>query len=337
MAKFVLDTSSVEGVANSISELYSSSKEIADSINGYDTNNDDNFDFKSAKESIYTNVSAASAIIEETSDYITLAIDSHTSLQDAGGSDSWSDYAGSSSGGGGYSGSSSSGGSSGNGSNNMTSSSTSTTPELLTPTEIVTDPTSIASLIATGLITQITEEEIEESTKNKTMIIVKASKSDSKSAEYLSLVASIAATYNIPVAFIDLDKEATSDKTPITQLVKNGEVLVNEEGYLNKEELKSIFDNKSETNKTKTVSDKTKKLQEKLKSMLEEEIPSNKEASSQGTSTNEETNTSQEDVSNSEGTNQTTDETTEVLTDDSLETLSPLGNDEIVTQQFYTT
>lgn len=334
MSKFVLDTSSVEGVANSISELYSSSKEIADSINGYDTSNDDDFDFKSAKESIYTNVSAASAIIEETSDYITLAIESHSSLQDAGGSDSWSDYAGSSGGSGSYGGS---GGGSGSSSSNKTSSSASSEPELLTPTEIVTDPTSVASLIAAGLISEITEENIEETSENKTMIIVKASKSDAKNAEYLSLVVSIAATYNIPVAFIDLDKEATSDKTPITQLVKNGEVLVNEEGYLNKEELKSIFDNKSETDKTKTVSDKTKKLQEKLKSMLEEEIPSNKEASSQGTSTNEETNTSQEDVSNSEGTNQTTDETTEVLTDDSLETLSPLGNDEIVTQQFYTT
>ena len=255
MSKFVLDTSSVEGIANSISSIFSNFQSLAESINGYDVSNEDNFDFKSAKEAIYTNISAAVKKVESTSDYMLLAIESHSALQDAGGD-------------GGYYGSYS-----GNGSSSSSGSYSSTTSASESSSGQSKVDLAISPLLTAGLLTEIVESEIDDISLNKTVLVLRVSKSDEKSADYIKMVTEIAAIYKIPVALIDLDKTSDKEKEPSTELIKNGQVLASQNGYLTEDEVKALFGDDIEDSKA-TIG-KGVEIQNKIKELLAKELPYN--------------------------------------------------------------
>lgn len=83
MTKFLLDTDSVESVSESIKSLSNNAKTVLNSINKYNTDNDDNFNFAGAKDAIVTNVSATYIKFRLTNRYLDAVVSTHTELQDS--------------------------------------------------------------------------------------------------------------------------------------------------------------------------------------------------------------------------------------------------------------
>ena len=115
MSKFSIDTDKVSSIASDLSNLSSSSSSIGSSVSGYDTTNEDGFDFSGAKSAIENNVEGMKTKVSNTSVLLDAVVSTHSSLQDSvssgdssGGS---SDYGSYSYGGGSYGGGSSGGGS----------------------------------------------------------------------------------------------------------------------------------------------------------------------------------------------------------------------------------
>ena len=81
MATFLLETDTVSSAASTLSSLASQITSLASSVNGYDTSNEDGFDFASAKSVIAGNIEACSTKVSNTSAVLNSVVSSHTSLQ----------------------------------------------------------------------------------------------------------------------------------------------------------------------------------------------------------------------------------------------------------------
>ncbi len=86
MATFILDCEAVTSLANSISSLSSQTENLASSIAGYDTSNEDGFDFETAKGVLQKNMEATTKKIENTVKLMNSVVESHTKLQQSLGS-----------------------------------------------------------------------------------------------------------------------------------------------------------------------------------------------------------------------------------------------------------
>lgn len=81
MAVFMLDCDSVTSTGSSINSLSSQVTAIADSVNGYDTSNEDGFDFASAKSAIASNIEACATKVTNSAALVEAVVTSHTQLQ----------------------------------------------------------------------------------------------------------------------------------------------------------------------------------------------------------------------------------------------------------------
>ena len=81
MAKFLLETDKVTEAANSINKLESDATEVSSAISGWDTSNEDGFDFDGAKSIISSNVDAIASKIKNTASALNIVVESHTDLQ----------------------------------------------------------------------------------------------------------------------------------------------------------------------------------------------------------------------------------------------------------------
>lgn len=83
MALFSLETGAVSSSASSISTLSSQVSQLSDSVSGYDTSCEDDFDFSSAKSVISNNLKACSTKLKNTSAILNCVVESHTKLQNS--------------------------------------------------------------------------------------------------------------------------------------------------------------------------------------------------------------------------------------------------------------
>lgn len=81
MSKFVLDTSGLAYVNDSITSLENEMMEIASNVSGYDVGEASEFNFSGAISCIASNIEAASEKIKNTTTLIKNVIDTHTNLQ----------------------------------------------------------------------------------------------------------------------------------------------------------------------------------------------------------------------------------------------------------------
>ena len=66
MTVFMLNTDSVTGSADSLNTIANNVKETKNSVSGYDTSNEDGFDFATAKTSIANNLDACATKVSNT-------------------------------------------------------------------------------------------------------------------------------------------------------------------------------------------------------------------------------------------------------------------------------
>lgn len=85
MAVFSIDTDKVMNVASDVDSLSSSSSSVASSVSGYDTSNEDGFDFSGAKSAIENNVDGMKVKVSNTSVLLEAVVGTHTTLQDSAG------------------------------------------------------------------------------------------------------------------------------------------------------------------------------------------------------------------------------------------------------------
>lgn len=83
MSKFVLDTDSVIGSSDVISKSATKFSKAGDSASGWNTENEDGFDFASAKSVIVKNLEECNKKALNTSEILNVVVDSHNYLQNA--------------------------------------------------------------------------------------------------------------------------------------------------------------------------------------------------------------------------------------------------------------
>ena len=83
MARFSIDTDKVENVADDISSLTSKSSGLTSNVSGYDTSNDDGFNFSSAKDSIVHNLEGVETKINNTVKMLEVIAGTHEGLQNS--------------------------------------------------------------------------------------------------------------------------------------------------------------------------------------------------------------------------------------------------------------
>ena len=81
MSLFVLETEPVTQAATSISSISKEVSSVGDTVSGYDTSCEDDFDFASPSALIASNIAACVTKMQNTQQLITTVVDSHTSLQ----------------------------------------------------------------------------------------------------------------------------------------------------------------------------------------------------------------------------------------------------------------
>lgn len=83
MAKFLLETDAVSSAASAISKTESNVTDAASTISGWDTSNEDGFNFDGAKSIISSNVEAIASKIKNVASALNIVVDSHTELQNS--------------------------------------------------------------------------------------------------------------------------------------------------------------------------------------------------------------------------------------------------------------
>ncbi len=83
MSKFSIDTDKVENVADDINGLTSRSSSITSSVSGYDTSNEDGFNFSGAKNSIVHNLEGVETKINNTVKMLNVVVGTHSGLQNS--------------------------------------------------------------------------------------------------------------------------------------------------------------------------------------------------------------------------------------------------------------
>ena len=83
MSVFTIDTSAVSSVADSINGLSSKASSISSSVSGYDTSNEDGFNFDSAKNAIENNIKGIENKISNTAKLLETVAGTHESIQNS--------------------------------------------------------------------------------------------------------------------------------------------------------------------------------------------------------------------------------------------------------------
>lgn len=81
MKTFILNCDVVTQKANEISNLSSSMRELSSKVKGYNTDNEENFNFEEAKTVIFANIRAAAKKIENTAKLMNNVVSTHEALQ----------------------------------------------------------------------------------------------------------------------------------------------------------------------------------------------------------------------------------------------------------------
>ena len=81
MSVFMVETSDLDSAASSVTSLASDLQSVSDSVNGYDTANEDGFDFDSAKSVIAGNIAACATKMGNAANILQTVSTSHTDLQ----------------------------------------------------------------------------------------------------------------------------------------------------------------------------------------------------------------------------------------------------------------
>lgn len=83
MTKFLLDTDTVSSAAGTISTLSSTISDLSSTVNGWDTSNEDGFDFDTAKATIAANIDACAAKVNKTALAMESVVEAHTQVQNS--------------------------------------------------------------------------------------------------------------------------------------------------------------------------------------------------------------------------------------------------------------
>lgn len=81
MAKFLLETDKVSSASDAISKVESKVTDVASNVSGWDTSNEDGFNFDGAKNIISSNIDAIASKIKNTALALNMIVESHTELQ----------------------------------------------------------------------------------------------------------------------------------------------------------------------------------------------------------------------------------------------------------------
>ena len=83
MQKFFLESSALESAIINLDSIYECFENICSTIDSYDVNNENNFNFSGAIKKISKNVSAMSTTINNTKGLINTVLDAHMTIQSA--------------------------------------------------------------------------------------------------------------------------------------------------------------------------------------------------------------------------------------------------------------
>ncbi len=237
MTKFLLDTGAVDSVADSLKELSTNARDVMRSVSKYDVENDDGFNFSSAKDAVSTNVSSAYIKFRLTNQYLKKVVSTHTELQESinGGGQSNNGTVSYQSGRyGGY------GGGSGGayGASGLTfNEETVTGPS---GKVFVPDAISLAvlkELLAGDLFTEDTIEKLN-MIKEKVLVLT-LSKKDDNYKEKLELAEELSKVYDIDLVINEKEEEDVESSLCI---VKNGIVLASTTELTDIDAIKAMFD-----------------------------------------------------------------------------------------------
>lgn len=228
MTKFVLDTSALDSAADSINNISKNAHIVMRSVNKYDVNNNDNFNFAQAKDAIVTNVSSAYVKFRLTNEYLKQVVTTHTELQESvkpkaiSRPTTYSGYQRS------Y--------------NYGYCSSPSFSAQLLTsPKGMSFFPGTISFTVLKGLLEDGTfsDEVLYELNKtNENVLVLSLSKDDESYEDKVDLAEEIAEIYDIKVLINEKEEE---DFESSFSIVKNGVILAATEELTDIEEIKKMF------------------------------------------------------------------------------------------------
>ena len=306
MTKFLLDTGAVDSVADSLKELSNNARDVMRSVSKYDVENNDNFNFSSAKDAVSTNVSSAYIKFRLTNQYLKKVVSTHTELQESinggggGNGDGGANYLTS----GGYNGyyTGNYGGSSG----------------ITFQEETITSPNGVLFragtislevlkiLLEEGLFTDSTIEKL--NSTNEKVLVITISKNDDNYKDKVELAEELAKVYDIDL--IINNKEEDDIETSLC-IVRNGIVLASTEELTDIEAIKTMFDKVSLDVKDENIEIETLQTEDETSEDQNEESSSNNQDNLQTPSDgakNEEYPESQNEQINSKNENNSTSE-----------------------------
>ena len=248
---FLLNTDSVEAASSKINALSSNAEKALNSANGYDVSSSD-FDFSPAISAIKANMKNIYEKVKVSSDILNKIIKIHSNLQDSAKETTNTTtttlvtYATPTY----YTTSSTSGTTTPTSYTPSTSVVTPTTPtptvapiESPSPIPRPTDVYDYSKMIQDGKIEIVPKEDIEESTKERTKLIIRINRGDPKYEEYIKMVYEIAKMYGIVVGIVFIPDTA-EDKAVSVALIKNGIEYSEVKGEdVTEEKIKALFEN----------------------------------------------------------------------------------------------
>jgi hypothetical protein len=251
-SQFLLNTDSVEAASSKINALSSNAEKALNSANGYDVSSSD-FDFSPAISAIKANMKNIYEKVKVSSDILNKIIKIHSNLQDSAKETTKTTttttpvtYATPTY----YTTSSTSGTPTPTSYTPSTPVVTPTTPtptvapiESPSPIPRPTDVYDYSKMIQDGKIEIVPKEDIEESTKERTKLIIRINRDDPKYEEYIKMVYEIAKMYGIVVGIVFIPDTA-EDKTVSVALIKNGIEYGEVKGEdVTEEKIKALFEN----------------------------------------------------------------------------------------------
>lgn len=255
MSKFLIETSSVEAVADSLKDLFKSAKDTVRSVNRYDTSNDDGFDFASAKKAIETNIDAAYIKINLTSQYLTNVVNTHKELQesvskngsvDPTSATSTTTTTTTSNNNGTYNGYSNYSGYNGSTSSSSTPGTEVTNPEASADSQneyniesVSISPTILSELIKAGILTEDTIKKLNDT--EEIVMVLNIGKDDRNKEKYVELAAMVAKEYNIQFIVNELDDDKKTILSSVS-LIKNGITLAKTYKIDKEDAIRELFD-----------------------------------------------------------------------------------------------
>ena len=219
MTKFLLDTGAVDAVADSLKEVSNNARDVMRSVSKYDVDNEDNFNFSSAKDAISTNVSGAYIKFRLTNQYLKKVVTTHTELQESiNGSGSGGGVAGA-----------------GGGITFAEETITGSNGEVFKAGTI--SLAVLKQLLDAGVFTEETIKKL--NLIDEKVLVITLSKTDPNYEDKLELAEELSKVYDIDLVINDKEEE---DIETSLCIVKNGIVLASTEDLTDIEAIKAMFD-----------------------------------------------------------------------------------------------